>query len=271
MKNQTLKPAFAVTTTCRLIACASSQPGAATSAAQKPAVFVAGATGNVGSRLVRLLCEAGCTVRAGSRDSGNFDAPTDTLGSVTHTAIDMLTATSDDYISAIGESSIVISAVGAPFSFGRVDGWGIASLMRTACQLDGVDLVVVVSSIGVGRPWAFPAGALNLFGGVLLFKDWSEATTRKYARQFGKPYLIVRPGGMESPTDDYELTHNMKIEQRNSLAGGQVSNLQIARLITQACLSPEVTASGKTIEVVAETDAPKLPLRDLLTNAELDW
>ena len=44
--------------------CAAAEPATAT----PPVVFVAGATGRTGIRVVRALLEAGCTVRAGVRD-----------------------------------------------------------------------------------------------------------------------------------------------------------------------------------------------------------
>jgi hypothetical protein len=38
---------------------------------------------------------------------------------------------------------------------------------------------------------------------------------------------IVRPGGMERPTDAYKETHNIALSQEDTLFGGQVSNLQV--------------------------------------------
>lgn len=38
---------------------------------------------------------------------------------------------------------------------------------------------------------------------------------------------IVRPGGMERPTDSYKETHNIALSQEDTLFGGQVSNLQV--------------------------------------------
>jgi hypothetical protein len=35
-------------------------------------------------------------------------------------------------------------------------------------------------------------------------------------------YVIVRPGGMERPTDDYKKTHNLTLKPRDSTFGGQV-------------------------------------------------
>lgn len=38
---------------------------------------------------------------------------------------------------------------------------------------------------------------------------------------------IVRPGGMERPTDAYKETHNTTLSKEDTLFGGQVSNLQV--------------------------------------------
>ena len=80
------------------------------------------------------------------------------------------------------------------------------------------------------------AGALNLFGGVLIQKRRAE----KALEDSGLPYVIVRPGGMERPTDDYKRTHNVRLETRDQLFGGQVSRLQVAELVSAAVASPEL-------------------------------
>ena len=65
----------------------------------------------------------------------------------------------------------------------------------------------------------FPAAVLNLFWGVLLFKRQAEVELEKS----GMSYTIVRPGGMERPTDTYKRTHNLVLKPRDSIFGGQVS------------------------------------------------
>jgi hypothetical protein len=39
---------------------------------------------------------------------------------------------------------------------------------------------------------------------------------------------IVRPGGMEKPTDAFKETHNLGLYRKDSLSGGQVSRLQVS-------------------------------------------
>lgn len=42
---------------------------------------------------------------------------------------------------------------------------------------------------------------------------------------------IVRPGGMERPTDAYKETHNITLSEEDTLFGGQVSNLQVCFIV----------------------------------------
>lgn len=92
-------------------------------------------------------------------------------------------------------------AVGAPedqaLNFSapkKIDGEGTISLVDRASAL-GVEQFVLVSSLGTGK-LGWPAGVLNLFGGVLLWKREAE----KALEASGMAYTIVRPGttGLDS-------------------------------------------------------------------------
>jgi nucleoside-diphosphate-sugar epimerase len=116
----------------------------------------------------------------------------------------------------------VVCAVGAaetsfdPGAPKRIDGEGTISLIQAASKA-GVEQFVLVSSLGTGKV-GFPAAVLNLFWGVLLFKRQAEVELEKS----GMSYCIVRPGGMERPTDTYKRTHNVVLRPRDSIFGGQV-------------------------------------------------
>jgi uncharacterized protein YbjT (DUF2867 family) len=104
-----------------------------------------------------------------------------------------------------------------------------------------------------------------LFWGVLYWKKLAEEALVAS----GVPYTIVRPGGMERPTDAYKETHNLVVAPRDTYVGGLVSNLQIAELI--ACVAKNRSAAYcKVVEVVAETTAPLLPTEDLLAKVPSD-
>eukprot|EP00171_Calliarthron_tuberculosum_P014250 IDg14250t1 len=242
-------------------------------------VFVAGSNGRVGQRIVRALVQAGVPVRAGCRTESKLLA---TLGELDETARALVTpvafdATSKDIAAldlALGDAQVVVSALGSTeglnlLSFAQVDGYAVKRLMQTAAARPDVRQLVIVSSIGVGSPFLFPAAALNLIGGVLLWKDFSERAATRAARNAGKSYLIVRPGGMERQGDDFGDTHNVRLAPRNTLGAGVVSRLQVAQVVVCGILNPEI-AQNKTVEVVAETTAPKADLVSLLEKASED-
>ena len=68
------------------------------------------------------------------------------------------------------------------------------------------------------------AAVLNLFGGILIQKRRAEVALENS----GLNYVIVRPGGMERPTDSYKDTHNVRLSAADTLFGGQVSHISNA-------------------------------------------
>ncbi|KAI7836826.1 hypothetical protein COHA_009327 [Chlorella ohadii] len=236
-------------------------------------VFVAGSTGRLGARIVRELLGKGFKVRAGVRNPDKADTfleiassygllSKDELGRLTVVECDL--ERPETIAPAIGGAAKVVCAVGAAESeLGdvsaprRIDGEGATRLVEAA-NAAGVQQFVLVTSLGTGKI-GFPAGILNLFGGVLTFKRKAEEALEAS----GMPYTIVRPGGMEAPRDDHKLTHNMRLATRDKLFGGTVSRLQVAELIAACVESPEL-AENKCLEVVSETAAPALSYEELL-------
>eukprot|EP00967_Tisochrysis_lutea_P100039 scaffold148915_cov18-Tisochrysis_lutea.AAC.2 len=139
----------------------------------------------------------------------------------------------------------------------------------------------------------WPASILNLFWGVLIWKREAE----KALESSGMAYTILRPGGMERPTDSYKETHNLKLSPKNTTFGGQVSRLQVAELVGAVLNNPELSANKwvacvpfrsaytviagripglwlarllsahRVLEVTAETTAPRISLEELLQGA----
>eukprot|EP00890_Picochlorum_soloecismus_P006722 jgi/Picsp_1/875/NSC_04363-R1_catalytic coenzyme binding protein len=240
-------------------------------------VLVVGSTGRLGLRCVHQLANAGFNVRAGVRSqekADEFDDRLDELcesvGGLDPRARSRITVVycdlqdADSIKPAIGNASRVVCAVGAAESEftnlaapKKIDYEATETLIQIAAQCK-IPQFVLVTSLGTGK-LGFPAGVLNLFGGILIWKRKAEEALERS----GMPYLIVRPGGMERPKDDHKLTHNVRLSTRHMLFGGTVSRFQVAELIASALLSPE-TVSNKCIEVVAETEAPALEYVDLL-------
>ncbi len=172
---------------------------------------------------------------------------------------------------ASGRASRVICAVGAAESeFTNLSAPKLIDFEATKTLIDvaaacNVSQFILVTSLGTGK-LGFPAGVLNLFGGILIWKRKAEEALE----QSGMRYLIVRPGGMERPTDNHRaMGYNMRLAKRDTLFGGTVSRLQIAELVTAAVTSPEV-ATNKCVEVVAELGALDVPYESLLNDMPVE-
>ncbi|KAM1006362.1 hypothetical protein FF1_003078 [Malus domestica] len=265
--------------------------------------FVAGATGKVGSRTVRELLKLGFQVRAGVRsaqraqtlvqsvkqmklDEGIQRKIKDfrTINFLLHLisikfsekkirkspAVEKLEIVEcdlekpDQIRPALGNASVVLCCIGAsekevfdvtgPY---RIDYLATKNLIEAATAAK-VNHFILLTSLGTNKI-GFPAAILNLFWGVLIWKRKAEEALIAS----GLPYTIVRPGGMERPTDAYKETHNTTLSTEDTLFGGQVSNLQVAELLASAAKNPRLSYF-KVVEVIAETTAPLTPLEELL-------
>ena len=251
----------------------------------KDTVFVAGSSGRLGLRIVHELAAAGYRVRAGVRSQDKADAFDDALDDLcvsigeqldkkARANINLVYCDLQDEESiepAIGMASRVICAVGAAESeFTNLSAPKLIDFEATKTLIDvaaacNVSQFILVTSLGTGK-LGFPAGVLNLFGGILIWKRKAEEALE----QSGMRYLIVRPGGMERPTDNHRaMGYNMRLAKRDTLFGGTVSRLQIAELVTAAVTSPEV-ATNKCVEVVAELGALDVPYESLLNDMPVE-
>ncbi|KAL3145005.1 hypothetical protein ABBQ32_003507 [Trebouxia sp. C0010 RCD-2024] len=243
-------------------------------------VFVAGATGRLGCRVVReILGNKKLKVRAGARnpqEARDLVKTATEYGLLTAEQARRLTVVpvdledEDSIAPAVGNAGKVVQAIGAAetklLDFGapsRIDGEAAIKLVNVAKDL-GVKQYIMVTSLGTTKI-GFPASLLNLFWGILTFKKKAE----KALQASGIPYVIVRPGGMERPTDAYKRTHNVRLATRDKLFGGQVSRLQVAELIAAAITNPDV-AENKVLEIVAEEGAEAREYLDLLTAHPVD-
>ncbi|CAL9022077.1 unnamed protein product [Prunus brigantina] len=237
--------------------------------------FVAGATGKVGSRTVRELLKLGFQVRAGVRSAQRAETLVQSvkqmkLDSEGTQPVEKLKIVEcdlekpDQIGPALGNASVVLCCIGAsekevfdvtgPY---RIDYLATKNLIEAA-TVAKVNHFILLTSLGTNKI-GFPAAILNLFWGVLIWKRKAEEALIAS----GLPYTIVRPGGMERPTDAYKETHNTTLSKEDTLFGGQVSNLQVAELLASAAKNRAVSYF-KVVEVIAETTAPLTPLEDLL-------
>ncbi|MCO5582827.1 hypothetical protein L7F22_036727 [Adiantum nelumboides] len=258
-------------------------------------VFVAGATGKVGSKTVRELLKLGFSVRASTRNVEKAQAlfedvansPAGAPGSNDASPFNIFSPAKlfgffkpkvgkrleivecdlenpESIETALSNAGVVVCCIGAsekevldvsgPY---RIDYKATENLINAASSAE-VNHFVLLTSLGTQK-LGFPAAVLNLFWGVLLWKAKAE----KALMQSGLPYTIVRPGGMERPTDAYKESHNLRLSEADKLFGGQVSKLQVAELLASIVENPDVSVN-KIVEAIAETTAPFRPIRELL-------
>ncbi|MEW5314493.1 MAG: hypothetical protein WDW38_005989 [Sanguina aurantia] len=246
-------------------------------------VFVAGATGRTGARIVRELLSAGFVVRAGARNVEEAEKVLDlavTYGAIPADQAERIVVVPFDiedestFVEALGDANKVVCAVGASETAvfdttgpQRIDGDGTTSLIEAATAL-GLDQFILISSLGTGKVGA-AAGKQHSSGTHQACKDLGHRWC--VLERSGLRYVIIRPGGMEKPTDAYKETHQMVLAPRDTI-GPQpltVSRLQVAELVAAAALDVDL-AENKVLEVVAETSAPQLSYQALLKGIESD-
>ncbi|XP_078170952.1 protein TIC 62, chloroplastic-like isoform X5 [Carex rostrata] len=171
---------------------------------EKDVVFVAGSTGKVGSRLVRELLKLGFRVRAGVRSSQRAGPllqsvkqmkPVDSTQAPPEERLEIVECDLENQSTikaAIANASIVTCCIGAsekevfditgPY---RIDYKATSNLIQEATNLK-VDHFILLTSLGTGKI-GFPAALLNLFWGVLCWKQKAE----EELISSGLPYTVA--------------------------------------------------------------------------------
>ncbi|KAL5731834.1 hypothetical protein ACHQM5_004525 [Ranunculus cassubicifolius] len=231
----------------------------------KKKIFVAGATGATGKRVVEQLLAKGYAVKAGVRDVEKAKKTFSenpylqfVKADVTEGTVKLAEAIGDD-------SEAVICATGFSRSWDltlpwKVDNLGTVSLVD-ACQKTGVTRFILVSSIlvngaAMGQLLNPAYIFLNVFGLVLVAKLQAE----KYIRKSGINYTIIRPGGLKNDPPK----GNIIMEPEDKLAGEAISRDQVAEVAVEALGLPE--ASFKVVEIVARAEAPKRSIKELFSS-----
>lgn len=227
-------------------------------------VFVAGATGNTGRRIVRALQLRGISVLAGVRslDRGREVFPDAAANQIEFVQVDV-TQGADALARAMGaDVDAVICATGFtpgwdPTTAWRVDRQGTVNLVDASRAVGAGRFVLISSILTNGAAWGQifnPAYlVLNLFGLVLLAKLAAE----RYIERSGIYYTIVRPGGLRNEPP----SGNLVMSAQDTLASGSISRDTVAEVAVEALLHPE--ASFKTVEIISTPDAAKKPYDEL--------
>ncbi|KAK7232709.1 divinyl chlorophyllide a 8-vinyl-reductase [Aureococcus anophagefferens] len=243
-------------------------------------VFVAGATGQTGRRVLeRLVARSDVAPSAGVR---NVDKAKKTLGeastavrgamvqqvsAVDATGVDFkkLDVVGDDVATMAaalkGSSALVIATgfvPGNPLKMDSaahaVDNLGTVALVDAA-KAAGVKKVVLVSSILTnGRAWGqenSPGFQItNAFGHVLDEKIVAE----NYLRKSGLDYTIVRPGGLKAKPP----TGPLVVAKEDTLNSGEVSRDLVADVCVAAVF--DAKASNKVVEIIEKDGSPPAPV-----------
>ena len=234
-------------------------------------ILVAGSTGRVGQRIVQQLSESPelqgnvlCLARSASLEKAQnlFKS----MKSVEVKGMDYDSeSVHQNLVASMEGCTTVVCALGAletdalnwksPYN---IDGKLSQEIIRAAAASPSVKNFILVSSLGTDRI-GFPASVLNLFWGIL---SWKRQTEVKLINS-GLNYLIVRPGGMERPKDDFEDTHNMKLHLPSTKFGGLISRKQVASVCVASILNPGLV-TDRIVEVTADPEYPKQSALELL-------
>ncbi|MEB3231008.1 MAG: NAD(P)H-binding protein [Leptolyngbyaceae bacterium] len=219
-------------------------------------VFVAGATGETGRRVVKELVSRKIAVRALVRDlERGQDCLADSLaaadGSVELVVGDVLNMAS--LREAIADCTHLICATGArpnlnPTGPFLVDYVGTQNLVKVAKEAN-IQHFVLVSSMCVSQFFHF----LNVFWLVLFWKAQAES----YIQSSNLTYTIVRPGGLKNEDN----TDNIVMAKADTLFEGSIPRTKVAQVAVDALFQP--AAQNKVVEIVARSDAPPQTLDQL--------
>ncbi|NMF83225.1 SDR family oxidoreductase [Nodosilinea sp. P-1105] len=213
-------------------------------------VFVAGATGATGSRVITQLVQRDIEVKAFVRDA----AAARSLLPPQVELVEGDVTDKDSIRRAIETCTVVICATGArpsldPTGPYQVDYEGTKNLVDAAQQA-GIEQFVMVSSLCVSK-FFHP---LNLFWLVLYWKKQAE----DYLQASGLTYTIVRPGGLKNDDDD---TRSLVMAPADTLFEGNVPRWRVAETCVEALHLPE--ARNKIVEIVAQEHAAAEPFSTL--------
>ncbi|MDY7021355.1 MAG: SDR family oxidoreductase [Cyanobacteriota bacterium] len=216
-------------------------------------VFVAGATGQTGRRIVQQLVERNIPVRALVRnlEAGRQILPTE-VELVVGDVLDPQTLRA-----AIAECTVLICATGAAPSFDptgpyKVDYEGTKNLVDVAKQ-QGIEHFVLVSSLCVSQ-FFHP---LNLFWLILVWKKQAE----DYIRQSGLPYTIVRPGGLKNEDNEDGIV----MKSADTLFDGSIPRTKVAQVCIEALSIP--AARNKIVEIIAKPEETQPSFEQLFASA----
>jgi uncharacterized protein YbjT (DUF2867 family) len=212
-------------------------------------VFVVGATGETGRRIVRELVDRQVEVRAMVR---NLESARTLLPAAVELVVgDVLDL--DSIKRGMAGCTAVICATGARPSLNiagpfLVDYQGTKNLIDTA-KATGIQRFVLVSSLCVSQ-FFHP---LNLFWLVLFWKKQAET----YLQDSGLTYTIVRPGGLKNEDNRDSIV----MASADTLFEGSIPRQKVAQVCVESLEQP--AARDKIVEIIAKPDVSALDWPEL--------
>lgn len=222
-------------------------------------VAVIGATGRTGVEVVKALVTRGIPVRALARDlqkaQGVFP-PDHPLITVVKGALDNLEALGELLKSC--RAVIIASGTLSPFSLFNtgnspyhVDYLGVKNVIAA---LSDSPRVVLVSTVGLTRPWRLVSFVLDNFGGGVM--KW-KAEGEHLVRDTDLSYAIIRPAILQSSvvgswTEGSQRTSQALVADQGDKIDGRIERHDLALLCVEAALAEKGTLPEQcTFEVIA--------------------
>jgi len=250
----------------------------------KPKVFVAGATGELGRRVVLDLLKAGYSIRSGARDRGR-------VAEVQHDRIEErkstkyeLTVVMDAIVEggrqkkleeAIGDASVVIDCAGARYGFDILrPGTGLDQQEPEKTDLNGTKALIDASRARGVKKFIYLSAILtnaraigaddtnefknwNNFGNVLDCKHEAEL----YLQSSGLDYTIVRPAPMTNDFPDQvgglTFAKPDTVLLKSGDIGNKISRDDVSLACVDAIFNPK--ASKGVFELVAASRQQPTP------------
>ncbi|XP_023544344.1 uncharacterized protein At2g34460, chloroplastic-like [Cucurbita pepo subsp. pepo] len=229
----------------------------------KKKIFVAGASGSTGKRIVEQLLARGFAVKAGVRDVSKAKTTLSPGNPDLQIVRADVTEGSAKLAEAIGsDSEAVICATGFRrgwdlFAPWKVDNFGTVNLVQ-ACRELGINRFILISSILVnGAAMGQILNPAYIFLNVLGLTLIAKLQAEKHIRKSGINYTIIRPGGLKNEPP----TGNLVMTAEDTLYEGSISRDLVAEVAVEALVHSQ--ASYKVVEIVSRADAPKRSYEDL--------
>lgn len=204
-------------------------------------VFVAGATGATGQRVVQILCDRQIAVRALVRDLEKARL-------LLPAAVELVQGDVGDaatLATAMADCDAIICATGAKPSLDptgpyQVDYLGTKNLINAA-KIKNINKFVIVTSLCVSKLFH----PLNLFWLILYWKQQGE----NYLKNSGLTYTIVRPGGLKNE----QTAGPLVMSKADTLFEGRIPRQKVAEVCVEALFLAE--AENKVVEIICQSTA----------------